>query len=339
MIECGFYNYYSEYNNNRMFDPSFKSTIGDDLSYTLRYLADEAKKKGVHVSTIDTQPLDKYDVIIFFDFPTEENRYFKQLIKMKFENMYLCILENELIRPDNWKNENYRYFKRVFTWNDTMVDNKKKFKFFLANRIPKDVSFDPLQKTKLCCMIAGNKSSTHRLELYSERIRAIRWFENNAPGSFDLYGYGWDIYSFSGVLSPLNRVWLLTKLFAPRFPSYKGNVTSKHEILEQYKFSICYENARDIPGYITEKIFDCFFAGCIPVYWGAPNITDYIPESTFIDRRNFKTYNELYSYMKNMTSTQYKQYIDSIQEFVKGQQIYPFSAENFCATIIELCDK
>ena len=48
-------------------------------------------------------------------------------------------------------------------------------------------------------------------------------------------------------------------------------------------FAICYENARDIPGYITEKIFDCFFAGCVPIYWGgAPNVTDHIPANTFI---------------------------------------------------------
>jgi hypothetical protein len=42
-------------------------------------------------------------------------------------------------------------------------------------------------------------------------------------------------------------------------------VDSKKNTLEKYKFSICYENARDIPGYITEKIFDCFFAGCVPI--------------------------------------------------------------------------
>ena len=336
MVECGFYNYYSEYNNNRMFDPNFKSTIGDDLNYTLRYLAEEAKKQGVHVSTIDTQPLDKYDVIIFFDFPTEGNKYFKQLIEKKFENMYLFIFESELVRPDNWEYENYRYFKRIYTWNDTIVDNKKIFKFFWANKIPNNVLVDPSQKTKLCCMIAGNKLSPHRLELYSERIRAIHWFENNAPNSFDLYGYGWDSYLFSGILSPLNRIRLMKKLFAPRISSFKGSINSKYEILKQYKFSICYENARDIPGYITEKIFDCFFTGCIPIYWGASNITDYIPENAFIDRRKFDSYDDLYKYMKKMTPYEYQKYIDSIQEFVTGPKIKPFSAENFTDTILQL---
>jgi hypothetical protein len=46
--------------------------------------------------------------------------------------------------------------------------------------------------------------------------------------------------------------------------SYKGKIDSKKDTLEKYKFSICYENARDTPGYITEKIFDCFFAANSP---------------------------------------------------------------------------
>ena len=77
-----------------------------------------------------------------------------------------------------------------------------------------------------------------------------------------------------------------TNLF-PRYPSYAGEISSKRAILEQYKFSICYENMSDMPGYITEKIFDCFFAGCVPIYLGASNMTDYIPGGTFIDKRKF----------------------------------------------------
>ena len=45
---------------------------------------------------------------------------------------------------------------------------------------------------------------------------------------------------------------------------------------------------RDVLGYITEKIFDSFAAWCVPVYWGASNVTDYIPEGCFIDRRKFR---------------------------------------------------
>ena len=40
--------------------------------------------------------------------------------------------------------------------------------------------------------------------------------------------------------------------------------------LEQGKFNICLENS-DSEGYVTEKLWQAFLAGCIPVYWGDSN--------------------------------------------------------------------
>ena len=141
-------------------------------------------------------------------------------------------------------------------------------------------------------MIAGNKSLKSALELYSERIKAIRWFGKNHPKDFDLYGFGWDDYPSSNSLfvKLFNK---MRKKIMPPFPSYKGTVKRKNDVLLKYKFSICYENARDISGYITEKIFDCFFSACVPIYLGADNVTEYIPSECFIDKRKFNTYSGL----------------------------------------------
>ncbi|MCL1721757.1 glycosyltransferase family 10, partial [Vibrio parahaemolyticus] len=57
--------------------------------------------------------------------------------------------------------------------------------------------------------------------------------------------------------------------FFYRYKSYKGSVESKTHTLKNYKFCICFENAQMIEGYITEKIFDCFFSATVPIYWGA----------------------------------------------------------------------
>lgn len=53
------------------------------------------------------------------------------------------------------------------------------------------------------------------------------------------------------------------------------------QIYSQYKFIICFENSKT-DGYITEKIFNVFLSGSIPIYDGAPNITDYIVPGSFI---------------------------------------------------------
>ena len=124
------------------------------------------------------------------------------------------------------------------------------------------------------------------------------------------------------------------RLLFPQYPSYRGKITSKREILKRYKFSICYENARDIPGYITEKLFDCFFAGCVPVYLGAPNVTDYIPEDCFIDKRKFSDYSGLFDYLNQMPEDDYLEYVHAIEEFMKSEKIVPFGAEYFADTVL-----
>jgi hypothetical protein len=50
---------------------------------------------------------------------------------------------------------------------------------------------------------------------------------------------------------------------------------------------------RDEPGWITEKIFDCMRADCVPVYWGASNVLDYVDPEAFVDRRRFASNSEL----------------------------------------------
>jgi len=56
-------------------------------------------------------------------------------------------------------------------------------------------------------------------------------------------------------------------------------------IYSQYKFIICFENSKT-DGYVTEKIFNVFLSGSIPIYDGAPNITDYIVPGSFIQYDN-----------------------------------------------------
>jgi hypothetical protein len=183
-------------------------------------------------------------------------------------------------------------------------------------------------------MIAGNKKNSQPRELYSERIKAIRWFERNQPEFFDLYGKGWDLplpsrlKPFKPVLRPI------FSLFSTKYSSYRGEITSKRAILRQYKFSICYENVRDIPGYITEKIFDCFFAGCVPIYLGASNVTDYISEQTFIDKRKFSDYSELFEYLHELTEEEYINYTQAIEDFIISDKILPFSAQYFVNMVI-----
>lgn len=311
---------------NRIFDLSDKISNRDNCLYGFYLLKEKFREKGIEISTQDINLPFRSKFIIYENMPK-----FKDIILNK--NNYLIMLESKIIKADNYNIDYHKYFKKIFTWDDVLVDNKKYIKINYPQKIPEDLDYNQNKKENLCTTIVANKFNTHSLELYTERKKAIRWFDKNHPEEFDFYGMGWDEYYFKGILSRLNRVDFLLKIMKPRYSSYKGSIESKKEILKKYKFAICYENARDIPGYITEKIFDCFFSYCVPIYLGAPNITEHILADTFIDRRKFKTYKELYNYLKNMSDKEYVSYLDAIKNFIKSDKIYPFRAECFADII------
>lgn len=320
---------YSNYNANRLFDLNDKVINRDNCMYPFWLLKEEFKKYGYELATQDINSIEESQIVIYNEMP-------KILPNKKdIQKSYLMLFESELIRPDNWELNKHKYFNKIFTWKDDITDSKKYFKFNFTQEIPNKINKDLSKKEKLCTLIAGNKKSNHPLELYSKRVEAIRWFEVNHPDDFDFYGIGWDEYRIENkYINFLFRKSKLSKLFKPNFTSYKGKLETKKNILEKYKFAVCYENARDISGYITEKIFDCFFAGCVPIYWGANNITDHIPKECFIDKREFSTYEKLYQYIKNMRDEEYMKYLDNIENFLNSAKSYPFGSESFSKTLV-----
>jgi hypothetical protein len=335
----GFYNFYRHYNANRMFtDPS--SPIGDNLMYPFVLAGQRLRQAGHRAATLDTDQLDKFDAAVFLDHPTLLNPYWRKLRRLPGKRLYLFLFENPANRPDNYWRRNHAGFEKVFTWSPDWIDGRKYLPFCIPLQTPERLKIDPAEKTRFCVTIASQKYNSHPRQLYTERVRSIRWFEAHHPEEFDLYGTYWDRFFFTGKLARLNLV--LQRLYARfpnaprprRFPSHRGEVAGKNAVMRQYKFALAYENAV-FPGYVTEKIFDAFFAGCVPIYLGAPNVTDYIPAETFIDKRQFGSYEQLYRFLKDMPDEEYRRRLAAIEDFVQGGRIKPFGAEHFAATILQ----
>jgi hypothetical protein len=337
-MKVGFYNFYNQFNQNQMFEDG-SMEIGDDLGYPGVYMGKYLKGLGHDVATIDTAPLESFDAVVFLDYPTKLNSYFRRLVKSGDKPLYLALFESPTLRPDNWNRANHAPFKKVFTWNPEWVDGKKYIRMYLPVKLPDFVPYAPSAAGKFCCLIASQKYCWVSQEHYTERLRAIRWFEKHHPEEFDLHGQRWDRFYFKKKLSIVNPV--LARIYKscpwlPRreiFPSYRGSVTSKRNVMRQYRFSICYENASH-PGYLTEKILDAMFAGSVPVYLGDPEVAKLIPPAAFIDKRNFASYDALYAYLKGMLAEEYEGYRRAIHQFVHGDLIKPLGAEAFTEMIL-----
>jgi hypothetical protein len=338
-MNIGFWNFYPFYNGNRMFTES-ASALGDDLAYPMVYLGRRLRECGHQAATLDMDKLENFDAAVFLDHPTFFNKFYRELRRMPGKKLYLFLLENPANRPDNYWRWNHRAFDKVFTWSPDWIDQKKYFKLYLPVKIPGNFRIDPAEKTKFCVTVVSQKYSGHPRELYSERVRGIRWFEREHAGEFDLYGSGWDRFYFRGRFSRLNLI--LPRIYKKfpelgrrqRFPSHRGTVAVKNKFMRNYKFAMAYENAA-FPGYVTEKIFDAFFAGCVPIYVGAPDVADYIPAETFIDRRNFQSYEELNRFMTSMPAKDYLTYLRAIENFVNGERIQLFGPENLAQMVLK----
>jgi hypothetical protein len=154
-------------------------------------------------------------------------------------------------------------------------------------------------------------------ELYKDRLDTIRHFSRSAD--FDLFGRGW---SDTSTLSR-DEARAVAR-------SYRGEVPAFEKVstLSNYRFALCFENTA-FPGYVTEKIFDCFAAGCIPIYLGAPDIKDLVPACSFIDARDFRDFAGLESFIRTMKLEVARECVDAAADFISSKRAERFSQDHF----------
>lgn len=272
---------------------------------------------GNEIHTIDYYDSD-YSEVDYFLFFIMNWEWLIKLIRMgRVDSLVYCNAEPPSVDKMNTP-EGYRIYKLFFpyilTWNDEWIDNKTIFKrnqpYHFVNHIEGALTFS---EKKLITFISSNRISDFDGELYSERVKAIDFFEKKIPEKFDFYGFGWD---------------------KDLHPCYRGIAEEKYEIFHRYRFAICYENIRGYSGYISEKIFDCLMAGIVPIYAGAPDICKYVPEDSFIALDDFTSYEELLEYIVNITEDEYQSYLFAAKQFIDSNAKNEFTGERYAQYII-----
>jgi len=335
--------------NNSVFSGKSLYGMKSDV-YMYVALKEEFKKLGVDISTQDINPIAESLFVIVLN----ETSFFQSYTKPTGQKLYLILSEPPVYNFKDWAKESHTIFDKVLVYDNTRVDNIKYFHYNFA------IDFESFGKTelvsekefsekKLCVLMAGTFSVLpHKKEMKSllhERYRAIRWFNKNFPSDLDFYSrvaIEKKFEEFRGV-SILKKLIpsLVKKIAHVKYVNncasvFKGSADAdkKVEIMKSYKFYLCYENTYGINGLISEKIFDCFAAGCIPIYEGAPDISRYIPKNCFINKEDFESYAELHTYLVNMTYKEFTFYIENIIKFMSSEKINPFKVSTFTKTII-----
>ncbi len=213
------------------------------------------------------------------------SNYAKYIDKVHNYNIYDKIIKNDKIkkisaifeapsrRPDLWD-----YTK----WFDFCISfNKKPEKHCQCEHIesPYPYNFsenkcDYLEWNSRDTLVWVSSNNWFRGSdsLSQRRLQDFNYYSKRLSGKIALYGKGWDIKSPS-LYGPFPVIGIFhnrkNKKYYNNISQYwLGQVENKSETISNYKFCFSYENTDDYPGYVTEKVFDAWIAGCIPVYWG-----------------------------------------------------------------------
>lgn len=314
---------YIPYDGREKNDLAFSDKNKHRWTYVLKNMLEE---EGSEIHTYDILPLEEADAILSFDNIYFQNvRHFWKLYKL---NKLGCTTHIDYEPPSaNCKihsNSGLKLlanlFKSLVTYNDDVIDNKVIIKGNIGDYYYDEVPYEKdFKNRKLVCMVANYRidmmlHGIHPDELYSKRAEAVMYFQKNCV-EFDLYGNYWPETHKSSYVKPVSR-------------------EEKLNVINKYKFLISYDSIKNQNGYISEKIFDCFKAKTIPVYWGADNIEKYIPKNCFIDKREFENYDDLLNYLNSMTEEEYEFRIREIEKYLKSDIYNKYFSSVSAATVL-----
>lgn len=308
------------YLQNSMFDVQKNKSWEVSIYAKLRNFL---RQRNININTYDIAIRKPIFRNIHFDlpYPFPSNFHIWKIIFLNRKKNILICNEAPIVIPFNYTKMFHFFFTKIYTWNDGLVDNKKYFKILLPkSSLGIKTSPKKFKGKKFLVLINSNKLpfypfkllSSFGKELYSERIKAIKFFEKKIPNKFYLYGHGWN----------KRKKFNLTEVIFgfKKYFSYRGTIEDKCELLSNFKYCICFENMGDIKGYISEKIFDCFKAKCVPIYWGASNIEKYIPKDCFIDFRDFYDYEKLLMFLESIDENKYNEYIKNMERLLENKK-------------------
>jgi hypothetical protein len=316
---------YSAYYENRLFDAADPILNRDDTLAPYIRLRDALLQQDITLNTADqlAQHASQNNSCDYYSLGMLEN-YAELKARGNVNLKAFIIFEPPVVAPQLYQSlpELTAAFERVYVHNTegdgyslVGVDQSKLRKLYWPQP-HKDVLLPFWKQTgrqRRLVMINGNhKPASFTGELYSKRIEALAALAKF--GKVDLYGRGWE------------RWWSRNSLWFPYWRHrlalmsiFKGSCTSKYEVLSKYEFALCFENMQ-MKGYITEKIFDCLYAGAIPLYLGATDISDLIPSEAYIDCRHFSSWEQMHESLMGMPPEQIQQKREAGRAFLGSQQ-------------------
>ncbi len=215
--------------------------------------------------------------LVCIDYSPKAGREIR-LLGLRTEDCTLVRMEPSVVLPANFSRNVRDQFGKVITVGGTSSSRFHRVNWPLLWPDSMDVqAITHIERQDRIVLVNGNKISFVRGELYTLRRKAILDLAN-----LDLFGTDWSssilarivtaIRSFAYTVLSLKVPTLASvTLWFRRYPNYMGHIQDKIGTMSKYKYALVIENSAE---YMSEKLMEALFAGCIPIYVG-PDPTNF----------------------------------------------------------------
>ncbi len=334
---------------DRLFDSGTVQYGGADLLAPYVLVRDYFTSHGVPVHTADLFEAGQAEINVYISLG-DLSRYRKLARRDDVVASAFFAMECPIVEPRIYRAlpKVKQFFRRIMTWSDStallpFTGERVECEQFRWPQSREQVLEEVWNKVDRDLLVMINANKLPRLyhnELYTERLRAVEYFHRF--GEIDLYGPNWtrmpNRVGATFIPASARRAYRIfwewrqrrwpDPLYAAAAQASRGVAESKLETLGRYTFAICFENMI-LKGWITEKIFDCLFAGTVPIYWGAPDIDSWVPPECFIDMRRFHNYDQLRDFLRRLRPSDVIHYREAGREYLESKRFDPFRSRNF----------
>lgn len=323
--------------DNRVFEPG-AGPNGGDFFLPWRTLRDAFAQAGYLLNTPD---INRGQAVVFELHLNAQRRV--PVAAAPGTPCYAYLYEDPLVRPLNADRAQLARYCQLWAWDETLIDGRHVHELEYPNDLRLRNVPGWADRDLFCVLLASNKALRRPdpRALHGQRLAVIDGLQTLLPQGFHLYGRGWGIPAVQpGAWGRIAKRWHEWRYRAapassrPPFPSWRGAVQHKAQVLDRARFAICYENSRGNPGYITEKIFDCMTSGCVPVYIGTTHAKAPVPADCYIDGDALREPAALLAALQAVDADRFAAYQRAMRRFLASAQAQRYSNAHWCSTLV-----
>jgi hypothetical protein len=273
----------------------------------------------------------------------------KAEIILSFDNVYLNLSETSsnamkvlvrqepyIVAPENYSVNKLEKFNLILSAGS--IEENDDLHLDWPQQFSKIIDSKTARISNRQIMINSNLFSIYRGENYSLRRKAV-----SEINSIDLFGYGWSksltnklknivIEVLRFVHNPGPISFSCASYYFSKPLSYMGPVANKFKEMSKYQISIVIENCNN---YMSEKIFDSFFSGTIPVYVG-PNLDIFgVPSNLYFNAE--QTINGIKEALESANKCNYTEWKSNLDLWLNHPEtIKKWSDKNFISNLNRL---